>query len=353
MKGAHSGPARLEALGPPEVTAVGRSRLGEAPPPVEGQGAPLGEDEELSGQRPASASTELVDALFEAWLEEREQRFRWPATFSAGDVVASRYEVVRLLARGGMGEVYEACDRQQGRRVALKTVLSTRADNLHALCQLRHEARLAQRVAHVNVCGVFDVGTDDRNPQDVTPFFSLELLEGETLRARLERRALTAREARSVIEQLALALAATHQAGVLHRDVKACNVMLCGRDEQLRAVLIDFGLALRMRDLLGVATSKGCGSIGYMAPEQLTGRLLTPRTDIFSFGVVLFEVLSGELPSERRSAARGRDHSATLDLDKLRDVPSGLRRLVQQCTRPNPMERPANMAEILQALRAS
>jgi serine/threonine protein kinase len=309
----------------------------------------------LSEPTDSAASSELVQAMCDAYVGHgRATRLHWPATFQPGDVVAGRYLVERFIARGGMGEVYAVFDRQTSRRVALKTVLSTEADSPEAGRMLEREGRLAGRVAHPNVCRVFGVGVDDQNPRDVTLFISLELLEGETLHSRLERQALAAGEAQQIARQLLGALAATHRAGVLHRDVKTHNVMVSGGADRLRAVLIDFGLARRMVGGYGVGCSGISGSIGYMAPEQLTEQRLTPRTDIFAFGVILFQVLTGRLPSELHSIACLRGVPAAPELKNFPDaVPVPLRELVIRCTRTDPAERFSSAEELLTALDAA
>jgi TolB-like protein/Flp pilus assembly protein TadD len=213
------------------------------------------------------------------------------------------YEVVSLLGAGGMGEVWLAEDQVLGRKVAIKTL---RPDMIGsgARRRLLAEARVVARLDHRNVCGIYEVGEESSLPFIVMPF-----LEGETLATRLSRGPLKTGEALSVAIQVAEALKAAHSAGILHRDIKPSNVMVAP-DGQVR--VMDFGIAkLVDQDLPKGAgtestlTAPGStiGTTAYMSPEQARGEPLDARSDIFSFGALLFEMLSGYRPFERKSAA--------------------------------------------------
>ncbi|HYO71749.1 MAG TPA: protein kinase, partial [Archangium sp.] len=217
--------------------------------------------------------------------------------FEDDELVGYRYRIRGLLGRGGMGEVYEAEDLELKERIALKVLRRELAERPGALELLKREVALARKVSHPNVCRLFDVGFHLRGTVRI-PFLSMELLQGEPLSSVLRRGgALPPEEVSRLVRQLAEALGAAHGAGILHRDLKSANVLLVrGRaDEAPRAVITDFGLARAMeessREPAGLA-----GTPAYMAPEQLEGKPLTPATDLYALGVMMFELLTGERP---------------------------------------------------------
>jgi outer membrane protein assembly factor BamB len=206
--------------------------------------------------------------------------------FVDGALVAGRYRIAGFLGRGGMGEVYAADDVELGTRVAVKVLLPGRFDDARGVELLRAELATARRITHAGVCRVFDV-----KDHDGTPFFTMELLVGETLAARLERGPLRWADARPLVDGVCSALAAAHAAGVAHRDLKPHNVMLCGE----RAVITDFGLA---------AAGDGAGTRGYAAPEVATGGRGTPAADVYALGVTVVHVLTGDVRSSEVARAR-------------------------------------------------
>ena len=213
-----------------------------------------------------------------------------PPVFSDGTVLANRYRLVRFIARGGMGEVYEAFDIELGERVALKTIHPDRVGDRGAVERFKREMFLARKVTHRNVCRLFDVGFHES-----TTFLTMELLDGETLAARIRKAGrFTTAEALPIVQQMAAALDAAHAAGVVHRDFKSPNVILCGT----RAVVTDFGLARASQGGDEHLSRSGeiIGSPGYMAPEQVEGRAAGPAADVYALGVVLYEMVTGRLP---------------------------------------------------------
>lgn len=214
-----------------------------------------------------------------------------------GTVLADRYTIVRFIGRGGMGEVYEADDAMLRRRVALKVLLqaSLRESSVE---RFRREVQLALKVTHPNVCRVYDMGchrlAGDPRSREVY-FLTMELLEGETLLERIRREGpFDQGTALPIIRQIAGGLAAAHAQGVLHRDLKSSNVLLVGD----RAAVTDFGLAKLLDSRLQSSSSGGAiaGTLEYMSPEQLTGAELTPASDIYSLGVVIYEMVTGSVP---------------------------------------------------------
>ncbi|MBK9035232.1 MAG: protein kinase [Myxococcales bacterium] len=210
---------------------------------------------------------------------------------TSGVVVAERYQVVRLLGRGGMGEVYAAHDRLLGLEVALKTVAAERGGA--AADRLDRELTLARAIAHRNVCRMFDLAADAAGRRFVT----MELVPGETLAERLHRGALDPSEAGAILDDLIAGLGAAHAAGVIHRDLKPGNVILARDAAGSRAVITDFGLA-RHQDDARESVTDFAGTPAYMAPEQLTGRRVTTAVDVYALGVVAYELLTGHLPFE-------------------------------------------------------
>lgn len=222
-------------------------------------------------------------------------------TFRPGQVIDERYRIVRLVGQGGMGAVYAAEDREfEGELVALKTILAPdHADKL--LARFKKEIQLARRVAHPNVCRIFDVGYHVTGPGESTVFVSMEYITGVPLKTFIQQKGrLNEGEALAIIRDVAAALDATHAAGLIHRDIKSGNVMLS--DKGNRAVLMDFGLACLSNPSEGDRSLTKTGAIigtpAYMSPEQIEGAPLTAATDIYAFGMVIYEMVTGRLPYE-------------------------------------------------------
>ncbi len=207
-----------------------------------------------------------------------------------GRLIAGRYRIERLLAMGGMGEVFRAWDLRDERPVALKALKWGQRDNPRARERLRREAALLRDLAHPAVVEVLDQG----DLPDARPFFTMELLEGELLSWRLAQRGpLPAEEAARIGAELADALAVAHRAGVIHRDLKPDNVLLLPDG---RVKLLDFGAALDLAADRLTAPGRVCGTVEYMAPEQARGEEADGRADVYGLGVVLFELLAGAPP---------------------------------------------------------
>jgi tetratricopeptide (TPR) repeat protein len=273
--------------------------------------------------------------------------------FGPGERLAGRYQVVRFIARGGMGEVYECADLELGQRIALKTLLPQTAGDPTALARLKREILLARQVTHPNVCRLFDVGFHPGEPP--VAFITMELLEGETLEARIVREGpLAPAEARPLIVQMAGALAAAHAAGVIHRDFKSQNVMLVGE----RVVVTDFGLARAaapsQQDIRVSRSGAIMGSPAYMAPEQVEGEAVTPATDLYALGVVMFEMVTGTLPFVGNTALNTALARLTGTVPSPRDRAPGLDpawdATIRRCMARRPAERFAGAEEIVPAL---
>ena len=215
-----------------------------------------------------------------------------------GAILCDRFVLLRLVGQGGMGEVWAARDQKLKEDVAIKMV-RVAAEEPQDLRRFTREIQLARRISHPNVCRVFDL-FEDVSAGPPRTFLTMELLEGETLAARLKRLGpMPAVEALAVFRQMALGLAAAHEAGVIHRDLKPANIMLTAGSSTRQAVVMDFGLA---RDHVQLesdgATTPGTlvGTPEYMAPEQVSGGEITPATDVYALGLMLFEMLRGTRP---------------------------------------------------------
>ncbi len=280
-----------------------------------------------------------------------------PPRFQEGDHLARRYRVRRLLGRGGMGEVYEVWDEELSILVALKVIpLSSGTPETYK--RLKLEGLLARSVWHPNVCRFFDLGRHDDH--DATWFLTMELLQGETLANRMrDQGRLPLDHAQRYLEQIAAGLGAAHRAGVVHRDLKPANIMLVGGEAGEHAVVTDFGIA---RATSQAASSNdftpGSGSIigtpTYMSPEQVRGEEVGPATDIYSLGVVLYEMATGTVPFTGQSALE-------IARRRLSEDPPAPRRLVPEldrrwesvilrCLAREPHRRFARAEEVAEAL---
>jgi serine/threonine-protein kinase len=263
--------------------------------------------------------------------------------FLPGTILARRYRIVSLLGKGGMGEVYRADDLKLGQAVALKLLPERLAGDSKRLEYLHNEVRLARQVSHPNVCRVHDIGEVDGQH-----FLSMEYIDGEDLATLIRRIGrLPPDKGVDIARQLCAGLAAAHDRGVLHRDLKPANIMLDGRG---RARITDFGLARMTGEKGGVAA----GTPVYMAPEQFAGLEVSERSDIYSLGLVLFEVFTGTPAFEAETAselARMKEKSSPrAPSDIVADIDPAVERVILQCLQKEPPERPESALAVLAAL---
>lgn len=271
-------------------------------------------------------------------------------TVEVGAVVGQRFEILRLLGSGGMGNVYLARDTELEELVALKLLHANARegpDALDLLKMFRREVRLARRITHVNVARVYDIGT-----HGTRKFMTMELIEGQSLHDELERNGpFPVHRLEACLVSMARGLAAAHDAGVIHRDLKPDNVLV--ESSSGRIVVTDFGVA---RPLGGNKTTVNSrGTLVYMAPEQLdTSAALDHRVDIYALGVTLFELATGRLPFDGASpiaiAAARLAHEALDPRIFRQDLPAPFADLVLRCLQRAPAERFASAAEVLQAM---
>jgi tetratricopeptide (TPR) repeat protein/predicted Ser/Thr protein kinase len=266
-----------------------------------------------------------------------------------GDVLGGRYEILQLLGEGGMGAVYKAMDRELNRPVALKLIRPQLAANPSILARFKQELLLAHQVTHKNVIRIYDLGDADG-----VKFISMEYVEGVDLRALIqEKRKFSPEEAVQITEQICLALQATHNVGVIHRDLKPQNIM---RDQSGRILLMDFGLARTVEGDGMTQTGALVGTMEYMSPEQALAKELDQRSDLFTLGLIFYELLTGKAPYGAESAVASlikrtqeraipvSDHDGT--------IPKPLSNIVSKCLERDPKMRYQNAAELLHDLDA-
>ncbi|HEY2798185.1 MAG TPA: tetratricopeptide repeat protein [Thermoanaerobaculia bacterium] len=303
------------------------------------------------------------DAQETAPTPVRSGAARAPGTYvpglSKGEVLAGRFRIVRFIARGGMGEVYEAEDQVLRERVAVKTIRSRPdvAGDPRSMERFLREVNLARSVTHPNVARTYDIVREG----PVT-FLTMELLSGETLAHRLARGGrIRPEDALPLVEQMAAALGAAHDAGVVHRDFKSANVMLSPdprRPGGVRAVVTDFGLARRDRpgreDSSLTETEAVMGTPDYMAPEQIEGRAVSPATDIYALGIVLYEMVTGEPPFQGDSpisvALKKLKEAPPSPRTRVPDLPLEWERTLLRSLERDPRDRFASVGEVVRAL---
>jgi serine/threonine-protein kinase len=271
-----------------------------------------------------------------------------------GTVVAGRYRMVGLLGRGGMGEVYRADDLKLGQPVALKFLPEPLERDPARLERFLNEVRLSLRVTHPNVCRVFDIGQTEEadaagRPGLIRQFISMEYVDGEDLASLLRRIGrLPEDKAVEIARQMCAGLAAAHDEGVLHRDLKPANVMIDGRG---RAKITDFGLAGATGGISGFEAQVGTPQ--YMAPEQVAGRELSERTDIYSLGLVLYELFTGKRAFDAKDLnelARLQSSTPPSPSAHVADLNPAIERVILRCVDPDPAKRPASAASLAAAL---
>jgi len=269
------------------------------------------------------------------------------------------YEIKSMLGAGGMGEVYRARDTRLGRDVAIKVLPALLSADADRLRRFEQEARAAAALNHPNILAVFQMGTHNGSPYLVS-----ELLEGETLREQLKHGKLTVRKAIEHGVQIARGLSVAHEKGVVHRDLKPENLFVT---KDGRVKILDFGLAKLTQPrpgfentapTVGGETEPGAvmGTVGYMSPEQVRGQVADHRTDIFSFGAILYEMLAGKrafqkpTPADTMSAILHEDPASISQLTT--SIPPALQRVVHRCLEKSPEQRFQNASDLAFALDA-
>jgi predicted Ser/Thr protein kinase len=285
--------------------------------------------------RPVSSSSSRPSSSADYMSEGR---------FLPGRLLASRYRIIALLGKGGMGEVYRADDLTLGQPVALKFLPDEAARDSGLLDRFKNEVRIARRVSHPNVCRVYDVGEVEGHN-----FFTMEYVDGEDLASLLRRIGrLPQDKALDIARQLCAGLAAAHTKAVLHRDLKPANIMLDGRGQ---VVITDFGLAGVADQIQGAEVRSGTPA--YMAPEQLAGKEVSTRSDIYSLGLVLYEVFTGKRAFSENTGDKvraSRDRILSRPSSVVKDLDPIVERVILRCLETEPSARPATVLSVAAAL---
>jgi serine/threonine-protein kinase len=266
-----------------------------------------------------------------------------------GTLIAGKYRILEEIGRGGMGIVYRAEDIKLKRTVALKFLPHQWTADAAARERLIHEAQAASALDHPNICTIYEI----EETEDGRMYISMAFYEGESLRDRIKREPLKAEEAVDIAIQIAQGMANAHQAGIVHRDIKPANILLTKAGA---AKIVDFGLAKLADQVKLTREGTTIGTVAYMSPEQARGDAVDQRTDIWSLGVVLYEMLSGKLPFKG-------DHEQSLihsilktdpePITKFRkDLPAGLAQIIAKTLAKNPAARYPTMNELVEDLKA-
>src|SRR5437660_12279050 len=323
-----SGSAAVRAPG--ESSSAGSSSPSDSPTLIDLSG--LGSDSPAArmavvARKTTVGSSELDDSLL------RPQ-----------SVIGLRYEILELLGRGGMGAVYKARDREVNQLVALKVIRPDLANNPAIIERVKQELILARQVTHRNVIRIYDLAEADG-----VKFITMEFVAGEDLRALAhEKGKLTPQEAVEVMRQVCQALDAAHSVGVIHRDLKPQNIM---RDKTGRVLVMDFGLARSLEGEGMTQTGALVGTMEYMSPEQALGEELGARSDLFTLGLIFYELLTGKMPYKAETAlasllkrTQGR---ATPISEHDRAIPRVLSGIVSKCLEREPERRYQTASQIL------
>ena len=266
-----------------------------------------------------------------------------------GTVLGNRYEILQALGEGGMGAVYKARDRELDRLVALKVIRPDLARNPAIIQRFKQELILARQVTHRNVIRIFDLGEADG-----IKFITMEFIEGKDLRSLLlEHKKYSPEEAAEIIRQVCLALDCAHSEGVIHRDLKPQNIM---QDAQGRIVVMDFGLARSLESDGMTQTGALIGTMEYMSPEQGLGQELDQRSDLFTLGLIFYELLTGQVPYKADSALASllkRTQERAVPISSLDNtVPRVVNDIVAKCLERDPKLRYGTAKELLTDLEA-
>jgi eukaryotic-like serine/threonine-protein kinase len=304
-------------------------------------------------------SCELCRALLiEAGLAVAQSGPNSDAVFRVGEVILERYEVRSLIGRGGMGEVFEVFDHELQERIALKTIRPELSADASVVSRFKQELRLARRVVHRNVCRVFDFGLVRSLADGIIHFYTMELISGQPLSEFRHGREATFGSKVNIACQMARALEAIHALGIVHRDFKPENVMICPTSGTFpRVVLLDFGIARAPDRIAGLKTTGvgvRLGTPDYMAPEVLGANLPSPASDVYSYGLTLHELMTGRHPCPNGGTRMVLGALGELQIPRVDvvrpDIPWQIADLVSACLAPVPAHRPADGGELVRRI---
>lgn len=294
---------------------------------------------------------EVLDNLVAQELEQLQDSK--VVEIKADTMLTGRFRIIRQLGKGGMGTVYEAFDEELGTNVALKTMRSDLIQNQSARDRFHREINLARKITHPNACRIFDLFQHEQNL-----FLTMELLQGETLQQKIKREGpMDPQAATPILRQILETLTEMHRSGIVHRDLKTSNIILVPNGNGVRAVVTDFGLAIALPgsgSLQVTRTGEVLGTPEYMAPEQLKQDPITPATDIYTFGLVMFEMITGKLPLEGESPLTIAAKRISEDAPSPRIIVPNLDRkweaIILRCLERHPKHRFASASEVLGAI---
>jgi eukaryotic-like serine/threonine-protein kinase len=300
--------------------------------------SPADDETKLGPSAPPSSSSGGQVTSSSGWLSSSDAIDH--GRFPPGTVLGGRYRIVGRAGRGGMGEVYRADDLKLGQSVALKFLPPEVDRDPARLMQLHSEVRMARQVSHPNVCRVYDI-----DEVDGTTFLSMEFVDGEELGSLLRRVGrFSVERSLELARQMCAGLAAAHERGVVHRDLKPANVMIDGTG---KVRITDFGLA-------GVAgEALRAGTPAYMAPEQLAGQEVTPQSDIYALGLVLYELFTGHRAIEAKNVTellRKREEGIVPPSQLVHDLDPAIDRAILRCLEHDPADRPSSALGVAAAL---
>jgi len=266
-----------------------------------------------------------------------------------GSLVAGKYRIIEEIGRGGMGIVYKAEDIKLKRTVALKFLPHQWISDADSRERFIHEAQAASALDHPNICTIYEI----EETEDGRMYIAMAFYEGESLREKIKREPLKSEEAVAIAIQVARGMAKAHQKGIVHRDIKPANILITNDGI---AKIVDFGLAKLAGQVKLTREGTTIGTVAYMSPEQARGEVIDQRTDIWSLGVVLYEILAGKLPFKG-------DYEQTLihsilktepePITKFRkDLPSGISQIIAKALAKNPAARYQTMEELAEDLNA-
>jgi serine/threonine protein kinase len=290
---------------------------------------------------------ELLDDFENAgsFLNEPAVVLRTEPTFQTGEVLVGRFRILEFIGHGGMGQVYRAEDMYSGGELAVKSIRPEIAADPDVARRFRRELRISRQVTHPNVCRVFELWAAKTEGGHDVVFLTMELLQGETLAQRLAKRGrLAPKEALIIAKQMAAGIAEVHRLGIVHRDVKPSNVYLVrGADGGERAVVMDFGLARTVEASASQHMTRAGAVLGtpaYMAPELFQGADASVASDIYGFGVTLYEMVTGS-------------SQAVISPKKLSPGLTGWVAEIVKCLNPDPGKRPLDAAKIVERIQSA
>ncbi len=330
---------------PPEVSACTKCktplpvRESGVPSPSSGAFIPEDADQTLTGGVAVGGSSRSAAGARRARISEGALRI--------GSVLADRYEILQQLGEGGMGAVYKVRDRELDRFVAVKVIRPALAQSPEVLNRFKQELIIARQVTHRNVSRIYDLAEADG-----VKFITMEFVEGRSLaRVRREKGKLAPKEAAGIIVQVCHALEAAHAEGVIHRDLKPQNIMVEAHD---RVIVMDFGIARSLETRGITMTGEVLGTPAYMSPEQAQGEKVDARSDLFSLGIIFYELLTGDLPhkadTKRAAMYKRTTEHVRPPIEIAAEIPKALSEIVLRCLETDKDKRYASATEILREL---